>query len=231
MNQLPSSILTKNQTKVYGPKIYTEHRTTYQLTVTVRYDDSCNNGHNSFAITATQYRVAANGRLSEDSSEYMHDTIDKHFPELAPYIKWHLTSSDGPMHYIANTVYFANERDCWGLRKDERKQIINGRTGKPSWELVAQHKVTGEMIPIYKLEKYTDADMLPECEYQLIWQSWDRIGEGKARELDKARKVAIWPDATDEELIAPGLEERLTARLPGLMQEFKQAVEELGFTY
>jgi len=56
-------------------------------------------------------------------------------------------------------------------------------------------------------------------------------GEGKARELDAARSSAIWPDATDEDLTAPGLEDRLLARLPKLMQEFRAAVESLGFTF
>jgi len=229
--QLPESILIKKQTKVYGPKIYTEHGCTYKLTVTVRYDDSCGNGHNTFSITAMQYRKSHNGAWVEDSCGCMYETIAARFPELAQYIKWHLTSSDGPLHYITNTVYLVGDRDCWGLRKDELRQIINGKTKKPSWELVARHKVTHEVIPSYKLQKYTDADTAPECEYELIWQSWDKVGEGKVRELDKARRVAIWPDATDEELIAPGLKERLEARLPGLMQEFKATVEGLGFIY
>ena len=229
--QLPTSILTKKQTKIYGPKIYTSNGQTYKLTVTVRYDDRSGNGHNTFSITAMQYRKARNGKWVEDSCGCMHETVAAEFPELAQYIKWHLTASDGPLHYIANTVYLAGDRDCWGLQKDERRQIKNRRTGKPSWELVARHKVTGEVLPFYKLEKYTDADTTPECEYELVWQSWDRIGEGKARELDKSRHTAIWPDATDEELTEPGLEERLEARLPGLMQEFKKAIEELGFTY
>lgn len=59
------------------------------------------------------------------------------------------------------------------------------------------------------------------------------FGEGKARDLDAARLSAIWPEATDEELLAPKpeLEAKLLARLPTLMQEFKAAVESLGFKY
>jgi hypothetical protein len=55
--------------------------------------------------------------------------------------------------------------------------------------------------------------------------------EGKSRELSAARDSAIWPDATDEDLTAPGLEERLKARLPALLAEFRQAVESLGFIW
>lgn len=226
-----TSILTKSQVKTYGPKFYTENGTTYKLTATVRYDDSCGNGHNSFAITGAQYYKEGRGFWREDAFGCLHDIIAKQFPELAPFIKWHLTSSDGPWGYIANTVYFAGDRDHWGLQKDERRQIKNGKTGKPAWELVARHKTIGEILPIYKLDKNIDADTMPACEYELIWKSWDRVGEGKERELDKARNAAVWPDATDEDLIAPGLKERLEARLPQLMQEFKTAVESLGFVY
>lgn len=53
----------------------------------------------------------------------------------------------------------------------------------------------------------------------------------KARELDAARRAAIWLDASDEDLTAPGLEQRLLDRLPALMMEFKAAVESLGLIY
>ena len=154
---LPASVLTKHQVKVYGPKIYTEGGETYKLTATVRYDDQCGNGHNSFGITGAQYRKRRNGTWEEDCFGCMHETIIKHFPELAPYIKWHLCDSDGPMHYLANTSYHA----------------MNGN-------------------------------------------------------LDYARSSAIWPDATLEDLQD---QDKLEARLPRLLEEFKQAVESLGFTF
>jgi hypothetical protein len=65
----------------------------------------------------------------------------------------------------------------------------------------------------------------------LHWKPYGRVGEGKERELDCAREAAIWPEATDEDLIAPDLEKRLAARLPALMADFRAAVEALGFTY
>jgi hypothetical protein len=71
---------------------------------------------------------------------------------------------------------------------------------------------------------------LKTCDPQFIKiaTAW---GEGKERELDSARHTAIWPEATDEELTAPGLKERLEARLPKLMEDFKAAIESLGFVY
>jgi len=117
---------------------------------TVRHDDRCGNGHNTFSVTADY----------PGGGGACHDLIVQHFPELEPVLKFHGCSEDGPLHYIANTTYWAKE----------------GR-------------------------------------------------------LDYARKTAIWPDASDEDLTAPGLKERLQARLPALLQEFRAAVEGLGLEY
>lgn len=167
--ELPASTLTKSQRHKYGPKVFTEHGESFRITAEVRHDDQCGNGHNSFAITAEIYQKDGHGRWVDYSGGCCHDEIAKHFPELAPFIKWHLTSADGPMHYPGNVTYLAGERDCWGCLK--------------------------------------------------------------ARELDAARHCAVWPDATDEDLTAPGLEQRLMDRLPALMAEFKTAMESLGFVY
>lgn len=48
-----------------------------------------------------------------------HDDIKEHFPELAHLIKYHLFSAKGPMHYVANSLYHASDKDCWGRRKGE----------------------------------------------------------------------------------------------------------------
>ncbi len=154
-----SSTLTKSQVKIYGPIQYEERGITYRIRARVRYDDKCNNGRNTFSITGEIDRLEGK-RWREDSGGCIHGEIAKHFPELAPFVKWHLCSSDGPLHYVANTVYLAGDR-----------------------------------------------------------------------ELDAARRAAIWPDATDEDLTAPGLEQRLEARLPALLAEFRKAVESLGFVF
>lgn len=82
-------------------RYYSEGKNKYAITVCVRFDDECKNGHETFAITAD---IRENGR------EYMggccHDEIAKHFPELACLIQWHLMSTDGPLHYVANTLYW-----------------------------------------------------------------------------------------------------------------------------
>lgn len=91
----------------YGPKCV--------IRAEVRFDDECKNGHNTFAITGTVTDTSQTRRhLREVAGGCLHEEIAKAFPELAPLIRWHLTSSDGPMHYIANTVYHAGNRDHWG---------------------------------------------------------------------------------------------------------------------
>lgn len=209
-----STTLTRKQKKVYGPKIYTENGETYKLTATVRYDDECGNGHNSFAITGAQYRKER-GIWKEDSFGCLHEEIAKHFPELAPFIKWHFMNSDGPMHYIANTVYHVLEhgpRYAW---------VYYIGPQDPLKIEAAKERLLG----------YVDATRAREAVgkpgYTVKWD--DKTV--KVRNLDYARSSAIWPDATDEELIAPGLKERLEARLPALIEAFKADLAILGLTY
>jgi hypothetical protein len=115
------SQLTKHQ--AFEKRIdYVTNHGPETMIVTLRYDDQCGNGHNTFSITSNIYSTGgsrgepkinhANGRvLRLESCGCQHDEIIKRFPELAPFIKWHLTSSDGPMHYIDNTVYYAEQGD------------------------------------------------------------------------------------------------------------------------
>lgn len=94
--------------------------------VNIRFDDQCQNGHQSFSITADVYTAESRQQKDIAAGGCMHKEITKIFPELTPLIKWHLMDTDGPMHYISNTCYFAGNRDC------------NGRTaGQPSsWDTV-----------------------------------------------------------------------------------------------
>lgn len=226
-----NSVLTTQQTKTFS-KVFYENDKQHIIFVKVRYDDQCGNGHNTFAITGEIWRAYHGEKVGRDclTSGCIHEEIAKHFPSLAPLFKWHLCSSDGPMHYIANTVYHASERDHWGLRKGEFRQHLSrgpyqadGVKGVPLWRV----QVNGlpDKKEIYAKEKPAPITVTAE------WVPVGRIGEGKVRDLAAARSCAIWPDATDEDLTAPGLKERLQARLPQLMIEFRQAVESLGFVY
>jgi hypothetical protein len=208
---LPASVLTKKQVKKKGPVYFAKDGEQYRITATIRYDDSCGNGHNSFAITA-QIDIRGHDFWRDDCGGMCHDDIAKHFPELAPLLKWHLCSSDGPLHYVANTVYHAGDGDKGKQRCD--------RAGKPMWQL---GYLPGRIDLVCQTEK-------PES---ITLHYFPVLEDGKDRDLAAARDCAIWPEATDAQLLAPKeeLTAALLARLPGLMAEFKSAVESLGLVY
>ena len=114
-----NSVLTKKQVKTFRTEYTNEDGQPCVLIAEVRYDDKCNNGHNTFTITGGLYdrsdRIPHEASVKNSSGKTLwlgscgclHDEISKRFPELAPFIKWHLVSTDGPMHYIANAMYHA----------------------------------------------------------------------------------------------------------------------------
>ena len=224
---IQTSQLTKDQKRTYGPRVYSENGNTYRITATVRYDDECGNGRNTFSITGTIDRKER-GIWKDDAGGCIHDQIAQHFPELAPFFKWHLCSSEGPMSYVGNTLWHANNKDCHGLRKGEVRQIQNGRTGLPVWRAVTYDaNGTPHELPSYKFP-WIDSRERPADNGHIAYLPVTRKGEGKAIDLEAARSCAIWSDATLDELQD---REKLEARLPALLAEFRQAIESLGFTY
>ncbi len=217
--ELPASVLVKHQTKTYGPKLYTENGQQYRITATVRYDDQCGNGHNSFSITGEIHRKEGN-RWTDDMAGCIHDEVKLHFPDLAPFIKWHLTSSDGPMHYVANTVYHADEHGpdhAWVYFDDPQNGIVK------------------QCMRYCTVAEANEMCSMPSRTFNYVSKAGYRFETdpktAKIRNLKFARSASVWPEATDEELTAPGLEARLLARLPALMAGFKTDMEKLGFTY
>jgi hypothetical protein len=226
------STLIKNQLKTFT-KEFTEDGTMFRITCNIRHDDSCGNGHNTFSITGDieEFRY---GKICEYSGGCIHEDITKHFPELQKFIKWHLMSTVEPMHYVSNTVYHASNRDYNGLLKGEIRQIKSGKTGLPAWHLMAIDKSTGVEFDLYAVEnKSIDSLEKPNCNYTMEYRPWCRIGEGKERDFNAARSTAIWPDATDADLMSSPdeLKEKLIARLPSLLNDFKKDVESLGFVF
>lgn len=115
------STLTKRQVKEYRKDYVNAQGEPETIIAHVRHDDECGNGHNSFAITADIYEAYAqrgeptvkhkSGKtLWLNSCGCQHEEVAKHFPELAPFIRWHLSSTDGPMHYAANALYWAGHK-------------------------------------------------------------------------------------------------------------------------
>jgi hypothetical protein len=179
-----------------------------KMVVTVRHDDECGNGHNTFAITMD---VSEHGRFVMGGC--CHDEVREHFPELAHLIKWHLCSTDGPMHYVANTVYHAKgiskHQDKWYVYlHDEDIPIMRTLLG------IFDGK---DLQAIY--DKYGVVNIKPEEYFNSM---------AKEPNLEYARSTAIWPEATLEQLSDVAA---LEARLPALLADFQADVEAMGLTY
>lgn len=238
----------------------------HNMFIKIRFDDDCKNGHNSFSITG--YTIDPQDPRDYASCGCIHDDIALYFPEFAHLIKWHLTSSESPMHYAANTMYAASDRDHNGKRKGEpiRYQPCIRFNDVP-----LLHKIR---YPLYNfLQSITDYSTLEVVEYQhegfspnysfnglgtkwheapfetrqeaedfrealikckseflQIPTSWS---EGKERDLDAARRAAVWLDAPDEILCADPeiLRTELEKRLPDLMAAFRRDIFQLGFRW
>lgn len=208
------------------------------IRATLRLDDECKNGKNSFSITGEIRKRLANGTPSmhgvnaDLAGGCIHEEIAKHFPKLAHLIKWHLTDSDSPMHYIANTAYHASDRDYNGLLKGEKAPIL-GPDKMPTWLLVGIDDA-GEEISMYDVGKLKHRGHTPpEIAPRLEWRMWTRTGEGKPRDFKAARNTAVWPEATDEQLSLPKAEliALLEARHFDLMAAFKADMLGAGFLW
>jgi hypothetical protein len=84
----------------------------------IRFDDRCNNGYNTFAITGTIYDKNS-PRNDCTSCGCLHDEFALVFPELKHLLKWHLESATFKGHAIENILYLAGDLDYNGKRKGE----------------------------------------------------------------------------------------------------------------
>ena len=203
-----TSRLIKNQKQTFTRE-FMEYDEIQVLTVTLRYDDECGNGHNTFAMAATQRHKVSR---QIDCCGCMHKTIVQVFPEFEHLVKWHLCSSDGPMHYIANTVYHADQH------------------GPDKCHIKFNDAKNGLSMSSLKYCSILEGEQIARTHSDLYSIAIDQKTE-KAANLNAARSSAIWPDATDEELLADDLEAKLTLRLPALLDTFCYTMVTLGFEY
>lgn len=208
---MTTSVLTKNQAKTFGPVAVTGYGAGGQIVARVRYDDKWGNGHNTLSITADITTNRSRRANDIEAGGCLHDEIAQYFPDLAPLIKWHLVSTDGPMYYVANTVYHALQHGpnrAYVYCTDEKSGISK------------------------RCVKYCD---IAEAEGMVVRNATYSMEidpkTAKTANLDYARSSARWPEATDEQLMSEDLPKLLAERLPALMAEFRAAVESLGFVY
>ena len=200
---------------IKATRYYEEVGHKYRITVGLRFDDACRNGHESFAITA-DIQESEGGYWREYMGGCCHDVVAKQFPELAPLVKWHLTSTDGPLHYEANTIYHADAHgpdSAWIYYTAPQGDPLNIGGNKE------------RLLCYERRPKAAAAEGQPG--YRVDWDQ----KTVKVRNLDYARSSAVWPDATDAELLQDPavLRLALAARLPALLAGFKAAMLGAGF--
>lgn len=238
----------------------------------LRFDDRCGNGHNTFSITGEIWDKGRKTSSEPDSFGCCHDDIARVFPEYAYLIKWHLTSTDGPMHFVANTIYHARDREYMDrdigapVKWENRLGFIGCpftfQLPKSAIDFILAEYERGypfmlEQVPNaekpelyspnYTLKGYKGKHRDPWV--SALWSThqdainfiqalntyepvtidtpiaWNNAVQPN---LESARKCAVWPDATLEQLQD---REALEARLPELLEQFKADMEALGFTY
>lgn len=153
---MSASKLIKKQTKTIGPRPIAGYGKGAEITARLRYDDECGNGHNTFSITADVVTPASRRRNDIEAGGCLHEDIARVFPELEPYIKWHLTSSDGPMHYIANTLYWLGYDLKWSDGKPGSPPNIAHARSAAVWPDMPEDMLAGN--PLEGLGRYTRAE-------------------------------------------------------------------------
>jgi hypothetical protein len=111
--------LFSSQTWISEKRLIKGYGTNGRIQVKAEFNDNPRNGHNTFSITATVITAESLRQKDVAGSGRLHDEIAATFPELAHLIPWHLVSTNGPMHYLANTLYLASNRDHRGKAKGE----------------------------------------------------------------------------------------------------------------
>ena len=218
-------ILSSDEMKTYG-----YHNGAGKITANIHFDDECGNGHNTFSITGS---IKANRCRNDQMGGCIHDEIAKHFPKLQKYIKWHLVSTDGPMHYIANTIYFLSGKDCWGFRKGDAQETTVRAVDKDGnffEDFKFRFIKANDPIVIKAIED--KIDVLKKHGFK-VERIDTELATGKEINLAAARECAVWPDMPESFAYLPEEEQKkqLAERLPKLMEEFKADMEELGFIY
>lgn len=267
----PSSPLFMHQVfKASRPFKTKGYREGSNITIEVRFDDNCKNGHMTFAVTGSVWEPG----LGDTTGGAIHGEVAKAFPELAHLNKWHLVSTDGPMHGVANALYHAGDLDHQGKRKgeawawDTHIQFFGFPISfkiKDSFKVFLEEAIKSRQIlelvsiehkkadypyaPRYTFKGYGKEwhdcpfDTKTEAEQWLAAMSMDTppefirlptlFSEGKERNLEAARNCAVWPEATDEQLMLPKeeLKALLEARLPMLLEAFKADMTACGFEW
>jgi hypothetical protein len=91
----------------------------------VRFDDECRNGHCTLSVTGDLMEWDKR-RDPIRAGGCIHDLVAIAFPQLTRAIQYHLVSTDCPLHYPANPLYLAGDRDYNGRRAGDPSAWSHG---------------------------------------------------------------------------------------------------------
>lgn len=107
-----------------------------ELTVEIRLNDECHNGHDDFAITGDVYKISKNNRKVFIEGGCCHDTILKYYPEFQIFVDLHLSDNSGvPMYAVSNGYYHLQKNGVDVMKtylrtNDEEAEILKTAENK-----------------------------------------------------------------------------------------------------
>ncbi len=70
------------------------------------YDFARKNSQAPYFSAQQDTEILRGRRWQDESGGVLGGPQLRHFPELRPYVHWHLTSTEQPLHYLANAKYW-----------------------------------------------------------------------------------------------------------------------------
>jgi len=163
---------------------YTERGRKYRIIVTYGIDyDFARQYHQSpyYSITCQIDEKTTHG-WRDYSGGADHKSIAEHFPELEPTFKWHLTGTEGPMHYPANPKYWWEQLK--GVSRWERRPYdpdpLEAFKHAAVWDVVA----TDEHFNLHEIHDWETVEM-----YLM-----DRLPALLASFEADMRELGVWED-------------------------------------
>lgn len=161
-----------------------------------------------FSITGEVYgteRVHGEKKIAfNDRARWMHSCGCQHrliarvFPELMPFIKWHLSAADGPMHYVANAVYRA--QGAAGIALYQSCGDTRERSTKDFCATTIFGAVNGDVMPACFAYEPPNA---PPRDYRFAWEAY-----AATRRTAIETEITVWCEA----------------RLPALREAFMRSL-------
>jgi hypothetical protein len=153
------------------------------ISVNIRLNDECKNGHQDFSITGDIYEA---GKPRTDryhiSGGCIHEDIEKHFPEFTPFIRLHLCDYKGiPMHAGANGFYH--------LRNGFNNTPIESKNFKA--EYCEYYRITPQQFDTLKTSEN-------EIQFSLFLMS---LGILSQWEYEASKAIATLEEMTDTKFI------------------------------